>query len=615
MEGQNYKCSGHKDTDAIRCCGECNTYFCNTCEKLHSELFKNHHTFQIDKDTDELFTGFCQVKNNPNELNYFCKDHNILCSVASISKIKTRENGKHSDCNVCDINDICDEKRKNLPNNIKHLENLSNLYQSLVNELKKIIEEIDKNKEQVKEEIQKIFNKISNELNKRQDQLLNEVDNIFENKSNVQNITNILKVKKYPDKIKNYIEKGKIAEKAWDKIENKIFIINDCINIEKSIDKLNDINLNLEKYKLLDKKLNFYCPSEEIINIIKNLGRFGDKKINQQEISVTINNFNSEKLNCIKQISSNFGCYDRYCCDCINFFVSKNDEYILGYPDSSKKSIIFYDINNNKEIKKLNNAHEQEIYIIKHYPYDKYDIILSSSHNNDIKIWNFNECLNILAISKIYDESSNPDVVSSCLILDENNFNIFCTGFCQYIKVFNSKGEFNKNIGSKTWRRYIDSSEIEEKKYLLVGGMEKGIQVYNYPELTEYYTFLEGSYDSNFHNCAKIIKINDIYNLIDSGCFNSIKIWDFFNKKLITKINSNNNDILGGFTIINNRYLLIGSSDKTIKEFDIEKKIMIKDIKKHSNWVIGIKPVKDKNGNIFFVSYGDDNNIYLWESN
>ena len=154
MQDQNYKCSVHKDIDAIRCCGECHTYFCNKCEKYHSEIFENHHIFQIDKDTDELFTGFCQEKDHQKRLYYHCKDHNTLCCIACIGKIKTRENGKHHDCNVCDINDISDEKKKNLSNNIKTLENLTNIYQSLVNDLKKIIEEIDQNKEKVKKDIQ-----------------------------------------------------------------------------------------------------------------------------------------------------------------------------------------------------------------------------------------------------------------------------------------------------------------------------------------------------------------------------------------------------------------------------------------------------------------------------
>ena len=78
--------------------------------------------------------------------------------------------------------------------------------------------------------------------------------------------------------------------------------------------------------------------------------------------------------------------------------------------------------------------------------------------------------------------------------------------------------------------------------------------------MTEYHTFIEGN-DGNRHNEAKIIKINDTYNLIDTGYFNHIKIWDFVNKNLINKINSDTTDCLRGFMIINNRYLFIGSCD------------------------------------------------------
>ena len=615
---ESKKCSVHKDNDAFKYCGECNLYFCNKCEMYHSEIFKNHHTFQLDKDINEIFTGFCKEKNHQKELYYFCKDHNILCCSGCISKIKTRENGKHHDCNVCDINDIFNDKKKNLSNNIQNLENLSNLFQSSMDELKKIMEEIDKNKDKVKEEIQKIFTKIRSELNNREDQLLNEVDNLFEKKFDIKNIDNILKEKKFSNKIKTLLEKGKIAEKEWDKNENKIFLVNDTINIEKAIDKMNNINSKLDKFKSQDKNLNFCCQPFEVINQIKKLGTFENKKNNTIDLrdinitNITINNFNSQNLNYIRQISSNFGCYDNDIFDCICFFISKNDEYVLCYANSSYKTIIFYDINNNKEIKKFNNAHEQQIYTIKHYPYDKYDLILSCSYNNDIKIWNFNDDLNILTISAIF--KSNKYVYSSCIVFDENNFNIFCVGYKECIKLFNSQGEFNKNIGNNNIGRcYIDSTLIEEKKYLLVGGT-RGIEVFDYPKFSEYHTFIEEN-DSNYHVEAKIIKINGTYNLIDTGGFNSIKIWDFINKNLITKINSDNSSYLRGFMIINNRYLFTGSQDSNIKVFDIEKKIMIKNIGKHSDTVVGIKPVKDKFGNIFIVSYGTDKNIYLWGFN
>ena len=115
-------------------------------------------------------------------------------------------------------------------------------------------------------------------------------------------------------------------------------------------------------------------------------------------------------------------------------------------------------------------------------------------------------------------------------------------------------------------RFYIDSSEIEGKKYLIVGGT-KGIQVFNLPLLSEYHTFIEEN-DTQCHNETKIIKINNTYNLIDTGTFNFIKIWDFVNKNLINKIISDTKDYLKGFMIINNRYLFIGGDHKNIKEFD-----------------------------------------------
>ena len=47
MEFQNNKCSSevHKDIEASKFCQECNLYFCDKCEKQHSELIKSHHIF------------------------------------------------------------------------------------------------------------------------------------------------------------------------------------------------------------------------------------------------------------------------------------------------------------------------------------------------------------------------------------------------------------------------------------------------------------------------------------------------------------------------------------------------------------------------------------------
>ena len=67
-----------------------------------------------------------------------------------------------------------------LNENIKCLENLSTNLQESIKELKIIFEKNEKNKEELKLNIQKIFTKLRNNLNDREDELLLDVDNKFE---------------------------------------------------------------------------------------------------------------------------------------------------------------------------------------------------------------------------------------------------------------------------------------------------------------------------------------------------------------------------------------------------------------------------------------------------
>ena len=119
--------------------------------------------------------------------------------------------------------------------------------------------------------------------------------------------------------------------------------------------------------------------------------------------------------------------------------------------------------------------------------------------------------------------------------------------------------------------------------------------------------------DTNYHSYGKIIKIKDIYNLIDVGDSNKIRIWDFNNKILIKSITSSNENGFGGFIIINNLYLLIGSFSSDIQVYNIKSGLMIKQFKKHKERILGIKSITDKNNKQYFLSYGQDRHIYLWE--
>ena len=128
MEKQR-KCSldEHKEIDALSFCPECRLFMCNKCEKIHSSFAKVHHPYQLNKDED-IFTGYCQEENHPNKLIYFCKDHNQLCCANCLCKLNKNGDGQHKDCNVSSIEDIKEEKKNKLIENIKCLEGLENKF-------------------------------------------------------------------------------------------------------------------------------------------------------------------------------------------------------------------------------------------------------------------------------------------------------------------------------------------------------------------------------------------------------------------------------------------------------------------------------------------------------
>jgi len=180
---KNAKCSQkkHIELNAISFCFECNLYLCNKCKSYHSELFDNHHIYNLDKNLSEVFTGLCKEPGHKVELKYYCKNHNILSCAACISKIKDSKDGQHKDCNVVKLDEIKEEKRKILKENIKYLEQFSNSIENSINQLKKLFEDINKSQENLKIQIAKIFTKLRNEINDREDEILLKLDDMIKN--------------------------------------------------------------------------------------------------------------------------------------------------------------------------------------------------------------------------------------------------------------------------------------------------------------------------------------------------------------------------------------------------------------------------------------------------
>ena len=151
MEG-NKKCSfkAHKESNAISYCEQCKIFMCNKCLNHHKELFKNHQQYNIDKNNNDIFIDICKENGHEKKLEFFCKTHNELCCVGCIVKLNEKGYGQHKDCDICSIENIKEEKKNKLNENINYLQDLSNNLENKINELKTIFENINKSKEELK---------------------------------------------------------------------------------------------------------------------------------------------------------------------------------------------------------------------------------------------------------------------------------------------------------------------------------------------------------------------------------------------------------------------------------------------------------------------------------
>ena len=221
------------------------------------------------------------------------------------SKLSKKGYGQHKDCDVCLIEDIKDEKKNKLDENIKYLQDLSNNLENSINKIKIIFENIYKNKEDLKLYIQKVFTKIRNEINEREDEILKEIDNKYDENFCREDI--IKEAIKLPNKIKKSLEKGKLSDDDWNNNYKLSSLINDCINIENNIKIIKYINDNIknsQKFKYI--KINF-LPKEEAINefiqIIKKFGMINVVIPKYFEDSLVLKN--KENLNKLIELLSN----------------------------------------------------------------------------------------------------------------------------------------------------------------------------------------------------------------------------------------------------------------------------------------------------------------------
>ena len=295
------------------------------------------------------------------------------------------------------------------------------------------------------------------------------------------------------------------------------------------------------------------------INIIKK----NEGIINNSEL------LNPKNIKFLKEITKDS--YSDYILDnTFCAFNSINDDMLYLIYSNKKRSIITYNLIDNKKIIEIKNAHEMLITNFRHY-LDKIniiDLILSISANDNNQI----------------------------LILT-SQYRKYLGNISEFIKVFDLNGNKIKEINNSDDRTcFIDNYyDVKLFKNFIITGNYDYVKSYDYNKNKILHKYWDK--DKQNHYSATIINHNIQIELIESSEDGNIRIWDFYSGNLLKKLKFGNY-FLCGICLWNNECLFVGCEDKTIELIDINKGIIINNLIRHHNNVVTIKKV-------FHHKYGD----------
>ena len=427
------------------------------------------------------------------------------------------------------------------------------------------------------------------------------INNIFEeNKVIIQEIKNYYFIKLILKIHINHEEKNiEITLLRNDKSE--IFTLNEIIYNYKEL--LNDVNILKEKYKILEKEV------ENISNpIIEEIDDFSN---------ITLDNYNIQYK---KEIT-----YDSFANTALDntFSIFKSIEDILFLIYSNKdKSIITLNVNENKKINEIKKAHDKYITNFNHYLdlINKRDLVISISYyDNNIKLWKFNTW-EILANIKNINNSGCLD--SACFLNDNNQIYILTSNSipnekekAEPIKIFDLKGNKIKEINNSNNKTFFIDMYYENKnklsKIFIITGNYGYSMSFDYKQNKIYHKYYDD--DKKGHFSAVVYSKEEIVKLIESSFDGNIRIWNFHSGLLLNKINVNGGQLYG-ICLLDNKYLLVGCEDKSIKVIELENKSIIKSLNNHNREVITIKIMNYLNNTSYILSQGKGNDqIKCWK--
>ena len=382
---------------------------------------------------------------------------------------------------------------------------------------------------------------------------------------------------------------------------------------KKEEEKLNEKNKEKEKINAKEKIIESKTLNNKQINEKEKeeIFKIDEKFIKKLHSENNIANFDLQPSKEIVNDAYNFdGVINAFC-------VFTNIDNLLYMVYTTRfKSIISYNINDDKKIKEIKNAHDDKITNFRHCldETNKMDLIISiSSHDNNIKLWNLNNLELLYNFEKLNDSGS---LKSACFLEDNKNIFIVVSNSNNFdkvkpIRLYDLKGNQIKEINnSKDDTYFIDTyyDKTLKKNYIITGNYYD-VKSYDYNENKLYYKYSDQF--SKDHYCAIINDKEEIIKLIESSKEGNVRVWDFHTGKLLSTIKVSDNRLFD-LCLWDSKYLLVGCGEEIIKLIDLKIGKKVKTLHDF-NSVISLKKVKHPQYGECLISQGNEiEQIMLW---
>ena len=300
-------------------------------------------------------------------------------------------------------------------------------------------------------------------------------------------------------------------------------------------------------------------------------------------------------------------------------FTTLNNTSYLVYA-TEQYSIHFYNLNQQKLEKEIQNAHsEEQITNFRHFVDEikKRDILMSIAANiNNVRLWDIKNWELLTNITNIYKTGY---LYSASFLIDDNkNYIVTCNSSqkSESIKVFDFYGVKNKEISNSNEDTYFIDTYYDKKlfKYFILTGNIGYVKSYDFSDNKLYYKYFDKG-NNRGHDSIIIDDSKEMVKLIDSSGDGFIRIWKFHGGLLLNKISIGKYE-LRGLCLWNSNYLFVGCTDNSVKLVEIKNGLVMKSLFGYNNEVCTIKKIRHPTFGECIITQGWENEqIRLWVNN